>query len=67
MSKRFNVRNMKCEGCVATVREALEALDGCEKAEVDLDAGTADVFGDVDEQRVAASLTEIGFPAGVAG
>ncbi len=62
MNKRFNVQNMKCEGCVTTVRDALQALEGCEKADVGLETGIAEVFGDVDGQRVEAVLTEIGFP-----
>jgi copper chaperone CopZ len=63
MSQRFRVENMKCGGCAATVQKALEGLHGCEKAEVDLESGTAQVAGSVDRERLMTVLAGLGYPA----
>ena len=63
MSERYHVANMKCGGCVATVQKALEGLHGCEKAEVDLESGTAEVEGSVDREQLIKVLAGLGYPA----
>ena len=63
MNRLFHVENMKCAGCVSTVREALEKLPDCEQATVDLEAATAEINGTVDPAQVVATLTELGYPA----
>lgn len=40
---RLRVEGMGCEGCVAAVRQALEAVPGVARAQVDLASGTAEV------------------------
>ena len=42
----MTVSDMACEGCVETVREALEAVTGVESVEVSLDRGEARVRAD---------------------
>lgn len=59
----FNVENMKCAGCVATVESALRKVDGVEQASADLSSGTATVVGEVDPEAVIAELTGEGYPA----
>jgi copper chaperone CopZ len=63
MSERFHVDNMKCGGCVETVQKALEGLQGCEKAEVDLTSGTAEIEGAVDRDQLMTVLAGLGYPA----
>jgi copper chaperone CopZ len=63
MKQRFQVENMKCGGCVATVQKALQGLQGCEKAEVDLNSGTAEVEGSVDREQLVKVLDGLGYPA----
>ena len=66
MSERqthFFVSGMKCEGCVATVKEALTQVVGYEDAQVNLEDGTASVKGDVDPQAVCQVLGQAGYPA----
>ena len=41
MNKTMKIEGMMCPHCEATVRKALEALDGVEKAEVSHEKGTA--------------------------
>lgn len=59
----FIVSGMKCEGCVATVKEALTQVVGYEDAQVDLAEGVASVRGDVDPQAVCQVLAQAGYPA----
>ncbi len=40
-TKTMNIEGMMCAHCEATVRKALEALDGVTKAEVSHEKGTA--------------------------
>jgi copper chaperone CopZ len=60
---RFQVRGMKCDGCIARAREALGRLPGFEGAEFDLKAGAAVVRGAVDAEEVVHVLTKLGYPA----
>jgi copper chaperone CopZ len=60
---RFIVSGMKCEGCVATVKEALTQVVGYEDAEVNLADGVAAVKGDIDPQAVCQVLAQAGYPA----
>ena len=43
MTKTLKIEGMMCEHCEATVKKALEKLDGVEKAEVSHEKGTANV------------------------
>ncbi|RMG35316.1 MAG: heavy-metal-associated domain-containing protein, partial [Gammaproteobacteria bacterium] len=53
MEKTFDVQNMKCMGCVAAVKKAVEPLAGVTAIEVDLEGGKAVVSGDFDPEQVA--------------
>lgn len=59
---RFNVTGMKCDGCITNANKALSKLTGFESAEFDLQAGTAVVRGNVDQQVVCQALNQAGFP-----
>ena len=43
MTKTLKIEGMMCGHCEATVKKALEALDGVESAVVSHEAGTAEV------------------------
>jgi len=60
---RFIVSGMKCDGCVATVKDALTKVVGYQDAQVSLDEGLATVTGDVDPQAVCQVLAQAGYPA----
>lgn len=63
MKTQYYVQGMKCDGCIETGNRALAEVDGFESAEFDLQAGTAEVKGDVDPQAVCMALTNAGYPA----
>ena len=48
MTKTISIEGMMCGHCEATVKKALEALNGVENAEVSHTAGTAVVTLDAD-------------------
>ncbi len=62
----YRVSGMKCQGCVAAVKDAVSRLPNCVEVRVDLDAGTALVVGDVDPQVVTSTVTASGYPTEVA-
>jgi len=62
---KFDVKGMKCGGCISRARAALDGVAGYESAEFDLKAGTAEVCGDIDPQEAAQALSAIGYPAQV--
>lgn len=61
----FEVNGMKCGGCVAKAREALQAVPGLVDAKVDLAGKSAVITGDVDPAAVIAALGKAGYPAQV--
>ena len=63
MTYQINVENIKCGGCASTIRSKLEAMDGIEKIEVDIDAGLVSVDGSEDSRdAVTAKLLKLGYP-----
>ena len=60
MTTVINVNGMMCEHCEATVKKALEALDGVESAEVNHEAGTAilEESKPVDEAAIKAAIED---------
>ena len=62
----LNVSGMTCRHCVHTVQRALESMEGVERANVDLEAGRADV--EYDDSRatplaMAEAVSGEGYPA----
>ena len=61
----FKIPNIRCEGCVATIREALRKLPGI--SQVKADVSTKQVRIECDDTRVSEwpireMLAAIGFP-----
>jgi copper chaperone len=63
MAYQINVENIKCGGCASTIRSRLEAMDGVEKIDVEIDQGIVKVEG-IDDSRdaVTAKLLKLGYP-----
>lgn len=62
---RLRIEGMGCEGCVATVREALAALPGVRRVAVALDQGTAEVEAESPADRgvLVAAIEAAGYDA----
>ncbi len=62
--KTFEIVNLKCGGCVNTVKKGLLSIDGVDNVEVDLEASKVTIFTD-DENVIAetkAKLSKMGYP-----
>lgn len=62
----INIGGMTCGGCVKSVTKVLEALNGVEKAEVDLAAASAKITFDPAEVQTAElieAIEDAGFDA----
>lgn len=62
MSKKtLKIEGMMCEGCVKSVKEALEKVPGITRVDVNLKKGTAVVQGDVDDETLIKAVVDAGF------
>ena len=59
----LSISGMKCGGCVATVEQALLAVDGVESATVSLENASAVVTGSVTSDSLVKAATDAGYPA----
>ena len=62
--KEIKVSNLKCGGCVNSVKKGLSTIDGVDKIEVDLDTSTISV--DASDENVISLVKEklslLGYP-----
>lgn len=65
MEKILNVEGMSCKHCVASVRKALEGLEGVREADVSLDDKKARVELDKDiaDEVLVKAVEDAGFSA----
>jgi copper chaperone CopZ len=60
--RTYSVPAVHCEGCVGTIEDALEPVEGVESATVDLGAKIVRVRGSADDRVVRKVLTAAGYP-----
>ena len=58
------IKGMSCQHCVASVTEALKAIPGISKVQVDLQKGEARYEGNIAIERIIAAIQKIGFEGG---
>lgn len=63
---KFNVEGMTCGHCQKAVKDAFEGVPGIERAEVNLQEGTAFVEGSADVQVLIAAVEDEGYTATLA-
>ncbi|MEN9699543.1 MAG: hypothetical protein RLZZ301_741 [Bacteroidota bacterium] len=56
------IENLKCSGCVNTVKKGLIAIAGVEAVEVDLAKGRIQIEGAVAAEIVRETLLKMGYP-----
>ena len=59
----FDVKNMKCGGCVASAESAVSKIPGVTAASFDLASATGTITGSADPQQIIEALTAEGYPA----
>ncbi len=66
MSKKtLKIEGMMCEGCVKSVKEALEKIPGITSVDVNLKKGTAVIQGDADDETLIKAVVDAGFRGSV--
>ncbi|MDZ5812781.1 heavy metal-associated domain-containing protein [Halorubrum sp. AD140] len=63
MSQTIAVEGMSCGHCEQSVTEALEGVDGVERATADRERESATVEGDADPDALVAAVREAGYDA----
>lgn len=58
----IKVENLKCRGCVSSVKKTLAKVEGVHEVSVDLDSGTIEVSGPADRQILIKKLAGLGYP-----
>ena len=62
-TERFRVRNVKCGGCVDTIRQGLLSVAGVNEVAVVIQGGEVTVDGeDLDRAALAHKLDQLGYP-----
>ncbi len=64
---RIPVQGMSCVVCAASVKKALQAIDGVQEADIDLERREARVRygeGKVSPERLVAAINQLGYKAG---
>ena len=59
----YDIPDMSCGHCVASVEKAIKAIDPKANADVDLMKRRALVTSAVDPQAIAAAIDEAGYPS----
>ncbi len=64
MSTIIEIVNLKCNGCVNTVKKGVLSIDGINEVDVDLEASTVKVPTENNEliNQVKAKLSKMGYP-----
>ena len=63
MATIFNVEKMMCGGCEANVKKVLADVASIDSVEVDLEAKTVTVEGEIDATEIAQTISDAGYPA----
>lgn len=67
MTSRFKIQGISCASCVGRIERGVSALPGVRSVVVNLATGEATVDSDLEADKVAAKITQIGYPAEVIG
>ncbi len=62
-TKTYSIKGMGCSGCTDTVKAALEALEGIEKVQVDLESATASVSKapGINDEQITEAVQAAGY------
>ena len=64
MKTNYKVNGMSCGGCANSIIKAITAIEQNSKVEVNLDAKTICVDGQIEEEAVRRAVSEAGFEFG---
>lgn len=62
-TESFEVANIKCGGCAATIKTGLQDVSGVQDVQVDITGGQVEVIGDgLVRETLQNKLAELGYP-----
>lgn len=59
--KLIHIEGMSCQHCVMNVKKGLSSLDGVTEVDVNLEAKIARIKGQVDDDKIKATINELGY------
>ena len=62
MEQQFEVENIKCGGCMKSIKTALLKLDGVTEVNIDKEIDTVTVTGAMNREDVVNKLNDLGYP-----
>jgi copper chaperone CopZ len=62
MEQQFEVENIKCGGCMNSIKMALLKLDGVTEVSIDKEIDTVMVTGTMIREDVVNKLNDLGYP-----
>jgi len=62
MEQQFEVENIKCGGCMNSIKTALLKLDGVTEVSIDKEIDTVTITGTVNREDVVNKLNDLGYP-----
>lgn len=62
MEQQFEVENIKCGGCMNSIKTALLKLEGVTEVIIDKEIDTVTVTGAVNRDVIINKLNELGYP-----
>lgn len=62
METIFEVENIKCGGCMNSIKTALLKIDSVDEVTIDKDSDTMVVKGTAEREIIIAKLNELGYP-----
>jgi copper chaperone CopZ len=62
MEQQFEVENIKCGGCMNSIKTALLKLDGVTEVSIDKEIDTVMVTGTMIREDVVNKLNDLGYP-----
>jgi copper chaperone CopZ len=62
MNTIFEVENIKCGGCMNSIKTALLKIEYVEEISIDLETQTIIVTGNADKEAIVTKLNELGYP-----
>ena len=60
--EKFEVENIKCGGCMNSIKTALLKIESVEEVTIDKEIDTIFVTGNVERKTIITKLNELGYP-----
>jgi len=59
---KIEVHNIKCGGCMSTIRKAVLSLEGVQEVAIHNDKETIEISGNANRELVVSELARLGYP-----